>query len=359
MLSSYKHFAGRPLTWIGSLLVVSSLGSIFGTYSDLIQGVVRKVAGLPDQETSQALSVGILVVGVVLVIIDQCWLRTWNRIRNRLLAVRHASFNSTAVPLLREADLPEHGGPWHLELLDCDLTRHLAGGNLQVSRAVLDQEHVWNNLEAQLRAPSPPQIAYYGVAHIPLQIWAGRQMAHATPLLFELERKDSSWRELRRGAAPNLHIRTQRTPSAMRPSSLVVRVAVSYPVELQDVCEIVAEPFDDVLVTVSKPAPDLITHYAHAEALAAAVRRAIDTGMARIPTGGTVHLFFAGPMSVGFSIGRLISPSVHPAVIAYNYTSQTSPKYLWGLRVNSNHASELVVEPAPIGSLAPPMKVTR
>jgi hypothetical protein len=347
MMDSYKHFTGRPLTWIGALLVINSIGSVFGTYGDIAQGFLRKALGLPEQETSQLLSVGLLLLGIALVAVDQYGLRRDRKAPKRLLAVRHASLNPSSVPLLAEVDLPAEGGPWALERLDCDLTRHLSGGQLEPERAVSDQEHLWATLEAQLRVPNPPRFAYYGVAHIPLQILGGCQLAHVSPLLFELVRKDSTWRELRQDAAPALHLRTQKTLSKSPPSALVVRIAVSYPVDVQDVREIISEPFDDVLVTVAKTAPDIITHYAHAEAIAAAVRSAIDSGRARLAPGGKIHLFFAGPMAVGFSIGRRITRTIHPEVIAYNYSMQASPRYHWGVSVNSPPGSPKVLRPVP------------
>ena len=242
--------------------------------------------------------------------------------------------------------------------MDCDLTRFLSAGRLDVSRAVDHQQHVSNGVEALLSGPKPPRLAYYGVAHIPLQILAGRQLAHASPLLFELARSDNTYKEFKPGPGSNLGLRIQQTPCRGAPASLIVRVAASFPIGLDEVREIVPDPFDDALVTVSSPARDIVTHYAQADAIAEKVFKAIDTGRQRIPS-GTVHLFFAGPMSVGFSIGRRLSPSIHPEVIAYNYSSQTRPKYLWGLRVNALHAPELLVEPCPVGAVVPPMRLTR
>lgn len=353
------QLTGRPLTGLGGLLVVGSAGALYGGWSDTIQAAFRRMVGLPDADVSQPLLVVLLIVGLVMVLFDQIHLaRKESKASKRLLAIRHTSLNPATVPHLRSSELPKEGGPWELEAVDCDLTRFLSGGSLHISGAVAQQQHVWTQVEAYLRGSKPPPLAYYGVAHVPLQILAGRQLAHNPPLLFELVQSDGTYRELKRGTGPNLGLRTQKTPSKMTPTSLVVRVAVSFPVGLDEVREIVPDPFDDVLVTVAKPARDIITYYAQAEAIAEHVCKAIDIGRQRIP-GGTVHLFFAGPMSVGFSIGRRLSPSIHPEVIAYNYSMQTRPKYLWGLRVNSLLAPELLVEPVPVGAAAPPMRLTR
>ena len=125
-------------------------------------------------------------------------------------------------------------------------------------------------------------------------------------------------------------------PSAKPPTSAVVRVTVSYDILMGDVTEIVTGPFDEFLVTVAAPKRDVITHYGQVEAIADAFRDAIDTMLRRLPKGGVIHLFAAVPMCVGFSLGRMISKTVHPEVIAYNYSAQSNPRYSWGIRINVN-----------------------
>lgn len=358
-MGGLKHLASRPLTWLGGVVAAGAASALFGGWSDTLQAAFRKAAGLSEVDLPQPLLVSLLVGGLALVVFDQVYLvRKESKASKRLLAIRHTSLNPATVPHLRPSELPKEGGPWELEPVDCDLTRFLSGGSLHISGAVAQQQHIWTQVEAHLRGSKPPPLAYYGVAHVPLQILAGRQLAHNPPLLFELVQSDGTYRELKRGTGPDLGLSTQTSPSRVTPTSLVIRVAISFPVGLDEVREIVPDPFDDVLVTVAKPARDIITHYAQAEAVAEHVCKAIDSGRQRIP-GGTVHLFFAGPMSVGFSIGRRLSPSIHPEVIAYNYSMQTKPKYLWGLRVNSPSAPELLVEPSPVGAAVPPPRLTR
>jgi hypothetical protein len=180
-LGELKHLTSRPLTWLGGLLVAGSAGALFGSWSDTIQAAFRRTVGLPDADVPQPLLVGLLISGVLLVLFDQVYLaRRDGRAGKRLLAIRHTSLNPATVPHLRPSELPKEGGPWDLEPVDCDLTLFLSGGSLHVSSAVAQQQRIWNLVEAQLRGSKPPQLAYYGVAHIPLQILAGRQLAHST-----------------------------------------------------------------------------------------------------------------------------------------------------------------------------------
>jgi hypothetical protein len=55
-------------------------------------------------------------------------------------------------------------------------------------------------------------------------------------------------------------------------------------------------------------------------------------------------------MSVGYSMGRLISQSMHGEVVVYNFSSQQTPRYSWGLRINVlDQGPSQVVRPNPVG----------
>jgi hypothetical protein len=350
----------NPLTTIGSVGALAAVGTLYPGLKDLLQELIRRWSGVEAAEIPTWLNILLLLLFVGLIVFEQYGPRKRvSQHPTRLLAVRHHSLMAVPAPILQDSDLPEDGGPWLIERVDCDLTRQLSHGNLAVSGAIAEQEHVWTRLEAHLQAQAPPRLAYYGVAHIPLQVWAGVRLSHASAMLFELVRAQGRWRELQHGKGPNLHLRQERRLAQGKPASLVIRVAVSYPVDLQDVRDVVPEPFDDVLITIGKPQPDVISHYEQAHSIAAMVREAIDSGMQRLPPKADVNLFFAGPMSVGFSIGKIISSSNHNSVIAYNHSRQETPRYHWGLRVNSPHAHDLVVEPTPVGSANSSFRMVR
>ena len=89
---------------------------------------------------------------------------------------------------------------------------------------------------------------------------------------------------------------------------------------------------------------DKITHYGQLEAICIAFRQVLDEIHAELPRNVTVHVFYAGPVSVGFALGRRISRTIHNPVIAYNYTANTNPAYAWGVEVNRDgRPDELVV----------------
>jgi hypothetical protein len=111
---------------------------------------------------------------------------------------------------------------------------------------------------------------------------------------------------------------------------------------------LVTGPFEDVCISIAKPRIDAITHYSQIEIIAAAFRRVLDDLHARVAEAHTVHVFYAGPVSLGFSLGRRISRTIHHRVVVYNYTARTNPRYAWGVEVNGGNATPetVVVRPA-------------
>lgn len=276
----------------------------------------------------------VLIIGVALVLLDWASTQGFGRPAKLLLALKHTSLNDVPPSSLDQRDLPTRDGRLSAEQILCDLTPEMAHGHTEIAEATRKQHRLMQGLAVRLQATPRPKLAYYGIAHIPFQIWAGCQLTHTGAYLYELLRERGSWQELSTGRVKKFSVTVAKNQTAQRPQALVIRVAVSFPVELDDIKDVVAAPFDDVLISVANPQRDLITHYQQVEAIALAFRQALDEGMQRLTHDGAVHVFYAGPMSVGFELGRRISVSNHPAVIAYNHTRQTSPRYSWAICVN-------------------------
>jgi hypothetical protein len=127
------------------------------------------------------------------------------------------------------------------------------------------------------------------------------------------------------------------------PIACVVRIAVSYAVGAADPSEIVGGPYREYSISIGKLGIDKITHYKQVEALASAFRGVLDEIHDELPRNLIVHVFYAGPVSVGFSLGRRISRTIHNPVIVYNYTASTRPAYAWGVEVTKEGRPEDMV----------------
>ena len=62
--------------------------------------------------------------------------------------------------------------------------------------------------------------------------------------------------------------------------------------------------------------------------------RLIDTIVQLYPALRKIHLFYAGPAPMAFTIGSYINPTIHPEFILYNYFGKDSPKYTRAFKIN-------------------------
>jgi hypothetical protein len=123
----------------------------------------------------------------------------------------------------------------------------------------------------------------------------------------------------------------------------VIRIAVSYAVGASDPADFVGGPYREYSISIGKPGIDKVTYYGQVEAICSTFRRVLDEIHDELPRNLTVHLFYAGPVSVGFGLGRRISRTIHNPVIVYNYTASTRPAYAWGVEVTKEGRPEDMV----------------
>jgi hypothetical protein len=273
----------------------------------------------------------LVAIGVIIFIIG--FLTDLRTDPGRFIAIRHQSFKPLTAQLPNES-LPKRLRKRKIVPLSCDQSNFLSGGVCDPIGAVRQQQQLANEIVANLKTDPAAVLGYYGIVHIPLQFLAGCSVStHPKVALFELDRETSSWRELENGSGADLGVRVTRTTNPEFPIACAIRIAVSYPVKTSDVDEVVTTPYRDYSISIANPTIDAVRTYDQVNALVEALRRTLDEIHNELPSNLVVHLFYSGPVSVGFSLGRTISRTIHNRVIVYNYTSSTTPAYAWGVEV--------------------------
>ncbi|WP_246207534.1 SAVED domain-containing protein [Bradyrhizobium rifense] len=161
--------------------------------------------------------------------------------------------------------------------------------------------------------------------------------------LFDLHRETGTWRELQVGAGLNLGVTRARTIDPPHPIACVIRVEVSYAVRPDHVAEVVAGPYRDYSISIGKPGIDKVTHYGQVEEISSAFRKLLDEIHAELPSNVVVHVFYSGPVGLGFTLGRRISRTIQDPVVVYNYTANTTPAYAWSVEVTRESKPEEMV----------------
>ncbi|MFT3895280.1 MAG: SAVED domain-containing protein [Anaerolineales bacterium] len=264
-----------------------------------------------------------------------------------LLIIRHQSLDPIMPDAIRE-DIPDHMRRMQSNEIAVDLTHLFREGQLtNPQQAIKEQEE--KTIEITQLCKSNPNIdlAYYGIAHIPLVFLLGYRLNLRKRInLFEHDRKQNRWNLLQTADKfPDLVIRGTFPGADDSFTEVVLKFGISYPIVDADLNEIVPGPGSILELTVPSPALDSIRNVDQLETYASAFRAVLD----RIHNLGTsierVHVFYAGPVSLAFRCGQLISPTIHPRILVYNYFSHGQPKYKWGIHVNAPAtASDFLVQ---------------
>lgn len=350
----YERSPFRHLNWAAAMLAATGAAILSpGPKDAAVAWANRRFALGMKLEAEPWHGLVAIGIAVVLFLPHVAWSFGWRRQpkATKVLALRHVSRNVSVPNHLKEGDLPPSLVKVPLTSLDCDQTTQLSSGALKFRDALRKQEKATNDILVHRRTDSCTVVAYYGIAHIPLQVLFGYQLTTAIRAeLFELDEAAGRWRHIAPGSGAHLDPSLSHAPCTGQPTAAIVRVSVSAEVALADCTEIVAGPHDEFHVKVAEPKQDIVTHADQVNRIARLFRDALDAATRRLPQGARIHVFAAVPMSVGYSMGRLISESMHGEVVVYNFSNQRTPRYSWGLRINVlDQGLSQVVQPNPVG----------
>jgi nucleoside phosphorylase len=242
-----------------------------------------------------------------------------------LLIIREESLRQVGATEILPVLADEIGGR-DIETVQLDFTDLVQGGVLTdpqvaVTRLMDRNGPLWGALAR--RADS--EIVFHGLAHIPLLVFTGHLVSDRQPVrLFDFHPSGAdgagSWVWPSNGGGhPPLNVRGMPKSSPRRRGDVVVRVAISYRPQPAQTALIVPDPIFAVDLQVPEPQRGVVTSEAQVRAYGRVFRQVMDEIARFAVTVDRVHLFYAGPVALGFHIGQQISENIHPAVVAWNF----------------------------------------
>jgi hypothetical protein len=180
---------------------------------------------------------------------------------------------------------------------------------------------------------------------------AGFQLAHRGPItVLEFDRYQRTWDQLQRHEdVSNLSVSgvPQRIQRSAGP--VVVRVSIAHLVTTDVVAEVIPSPGASIHIFVKRPKVDVITNEHQIREYGRIFRQTMDIIHERMPNASGIHIFFAGPAALAFYCGQLISKTIHPRVVVYNFTGHDVPRYSWGIDLTrAVTAPDFLVEPVAV-----------
>ena len=324
------------------LLVISGVGLVLPGPKEALVAVANKWASLQlPLDAPWYAGLFLIVAGMGVYVYGEQGLRRERSIAatappGTFVALHHQSFDPPTALLPAEA-VPARLGRRTIRHIEIDQSQFLSGGTTDPAGAVRQQHRMISDLAAIRRTDPEAAIGYYGIVHVPLQFLAGCAVStwHQVAL-FDLSRDNQQWRELRQGSGPDLGLAVTTVSRPENPVTAVIRIAISYPVPTADAAEIVGGPFEDISMAITPPRIDAVTHYGQIDTVCSAFRHILDDLQTRLERDSVVHVFYAGPVGLGFSLGRTISRTIHHGVQVHNYNARVTPRYAWGVEVNGD-----------------------
>ena len=334
---------GAPYRALGGSIVLAGLAVLSPGVRDALLAYANNTWKLGlSLEAPWWIGLPLIALGALLFILGFVTDRAGTS-KGQFLAIRHQSFQPLAPNLPTEA-LPRRMQRRKINVYDCDLSSFMNSQPVDPTGAVRLQERLATHISGVRQSDPDAALGYYGIVHIPFQFLAGCSIStYPEVALFELNRSDNKWYELKVGAGPDLRPTLSRTLDPAIPAAAVIRIGVSYPVAAAEVARIIPAPFRDYSLSIAAPTIDKVTHYGQVDAICTLFRKALDEIHNELGSGPPVHVFYAGPVSLGFSLGRRISRTIHNRVFIYNYTAQASPAYAWGIDVTRDGPANAMV----------------
>jgi hypothetical protein len=216
---------------------------------------------------------------------------------------------------------------------------------LEAARRQMD---LVSRINALLDDMPNPELAYYGIAHIPLLFLAGYHLSNKHVLhFFEFNRKTGCWDQLQiEEEEPALEVEGGPLELNYAKGDIVMRISVSYEVMLDDVVGIVPSPIASLHLKVKEPRIDDVKSLRQIKNYSTLFRATLDEIHSKLPNGQRIHIFYSGPVALAVNLGRQISKTIHPRIVVYNYFAKDVPKYSWGLEITGNiNSSDFLVRP--------------
>lgn len=204
-----------------------------------------------------------------------------------------------------------------------------------------------NRLKSVLRENPDHQVVYFGLAPIPIAIYLGFLYGTTRPVsVFQKNHQTKQWDGVMGPVAPRKDF--AKVTDSLREviqadGDAVIRISVSYPIDRQHTLDIVPQPLAEIDISVPKPNPDSTQESDALESVAVAFREGLDKLMQFRPNVETVHLFVSAPVGVAFRLGTVISPTIHPDIMTYQFWNESAEKYRPAINLRADPRSQIIV----------------
>lgn len=341
----------KALIGTGLTLILSGLSGI-AWYVAIALNIIKKEVekhlvtdfGIVVIEWKSVIIGGVLVlIGLIIYVINK---RVTSKLREKpklLISILHKSIDDFLTP---EYSSIRNGyyKDYEVQEIEIDQSKTYKNGSLSYQEfAVLAQVDLQTKIKT-LHATNPnSEIAYFGLAHIPLLFYIGVQIADKYKIeFFEYNRTKYSWDYLdnKKVEIDIIHTKQYQNPEDING---VIKMEVSYNINDELIREVLPSYSTKHNISLKKVRIDAISYHDEIVQLSKVFRETIDEIMEEKQNVETIHLFYAGSVSLAVNLARKISKRTDPEFVIYNYERNQKPKYKWAININQPIQSEDII----------------
>lgn len=334
---------------IGTGLLVTSSPFILN-WIDVVLSFLKIANNLTGNKDSKdntilAVCVGFVLIGIGLILL-YFMKRKEKTKKHSLLQLNHSSIESAVYN-----NMDEVFSEYNIDVFPLNQAvemKELSIPNLQ--HALREQEKTVEKVISRLNDVPNMEIAYLGLAHIPLVMLMGYQIADkAKCKLFEWNQNDFSWNSLReKSIYPPLFLIKEDTIQPIEETTeVIIRIGVTYPIPKTDLDGLNLEHLNSYYMHLETPRRNVIESIEQLNDYQKEFRLLLDEINQRYPKLEKIHLFYSGQPSLAYRLGSSISPRMDKDIWIYNNVKSAYPQYKWALKlgkVGDDYSPKIIEE---------------
>lgn len=266
--------------------------------------------------------------------------------KKNMLQLNHSSLEF-AVYNNMEEEFPEY----NLNVFSLNQTEEmktLSIPNLQ--HALREQDKIVGKALSRLNDVPNMEIAYLGLAHIPLVMLMGYQIADKAKCKFyEWNQNNSSWIGLpeKSNYPPLLEEREDTIQSIEETTEVTVRIGITGPIPKTDLNGLNLEHLNAYYMHLKEPERNIVKSVDQINDYQKKFRLLLDELNQRYPNLKKIHLFYYGQTSLAYRLGSAISSRMDREICIYNNVKSANPQYKWALtlgKVGEDYSPKIIEE---------------
>ncbi|MBD0405294.1 SAVED domain-containing protein [Flammeovirga sp. EKP202] len=288
----------------------------------------------------------IFIITSIIIFLLKSKYELWSKVKYplNLLAIKHQGLKPINLPDFNQKVACKDFRRYEVRVITIDEIDHQLNGNYQ--EAITNQDQKIIDIESLKNSFMHHELAYWGISRIPLTFRLGTKLSDTQKVhVFDYKRDEQKWNQLSYCKFKNLITKpklfTFDQPIIQKSSSqdVILSISVSFNISKDDCLEVIQDYYKFYnlkLPNIENGKRDRFKTIKEINALSKQFRKILDE-IKENSNIKTIHLFYAGPNSLAFKFGTMISESIHPNIRVYNYNKKDEPCFSWAYDYNNDN----------------------